>query len=89
MTYTNMDLQSLPRGTDLRVGTDNVERSLQLGYWQAFATLQTIYAIESGSQYPEKVVAAGDETSFDTAITNLKGELTSAIGYFDEIWLMV
>lgn len=89
MTYPNMDLQSLPDVIDLRVGTDPQERALQLSYWQVFAALQGIKFIQDMPQYPETIVNAEKETEFDTAIGNLLGELTSAVGYYNEIWEMV
>jgi hypothetical protein len=42
MTYPNMDLQSLPADIDLRVGTDQAERALQLSYWQIWAGVQAL-----------------------------------------------
>jgi len=89
MTYVNTDLQSLPPVIDLRVGTDPQERTLQLAYWQVFASLQGINDIKVNPQYPETIVNAGKESEFDTAIDNLLAELTSATGYFNEIWDMV
>jgi hypothetical protein len=75
MTYPNMDLQSLPADIDLRVGTDQAERALQLSYWQIWAGVQA--------------VNAGDEAAFDTALTNLLTDLVAAMVHYDEIWAMV
>ncbi len=89
MTYPNMDLQSLPDSIDLRVGTDAVERTLQLSFWQAFAALQGIGAIQAGSQYPETIVQAGEEAAFDTAIDNLVTAFTTVQTQFNAIWALV
>lgn len=90
MTYPRMDLQSLPHWeTDTRVGTDDVERQIQLAYWQFIAMLQAAKAISDGSQYPETVVNAEEETAFDTAVTNLLTDLTAAGVHFDEIFALV
>ena len=89
MTYPNMDLQSLPANIDLRVGTDQAERTLQLSYWQIWAGIQSLNIIEDLGIRPEVVVNAGDEAAFDTALDNLIAELVSATVYYDEIFAMV
>ena len=89
MTYPNMDLQSLPAVIDLRVGTDAVERALQLSYWQMYAALQGVHAIDEGTQYPEQVVNAGEEVAFNAAIVTLKAALVAAGAQFDVIWALV
>ena len=89
MTYPNMDLQSLPSIVELRVGTDQAERALQLSYMQVWAAVQSLNIISEGGLFPEQVVNAGDETDFTTAIDNLIDALVSATTYFDEIWAMI
>lgn len=89
MTYPNMDLQSLPSIVELRVGTDQAERALQLSYMQVWAAVQSLNIINEGGLYPEQVVNAGDEAAFDTALDNLITALVSATTYYDEIWAMV
>jgi hypothetical protein len=89
MAYPNMDLQSLPDGIDLRVGTDQAERALQLSYWQIWAAIQTLHDIDTRNLYPEKVVNAGDESTFDTNITNLVTDLVASMVHFDAIWALV
>lgn len=89
MTYPNMDLQSLPIDIDLRVGTDQAERALQLAYWQIWAGIQALNIIDDLGLRPEQVVNAGDETSFDTALDNLLTDLVNSMVHFDEIWAMV
>ena len=89
MTYPNMDLQSLPDGIDLRVGTDQAERGLQLAYWQIWAGIQGLNNIDDLGIYPEQVVNAGDETAFDTAIGLLVEDLVASMVHFDEIWALV
>jgi hypothetical protein len=83
MTYPNMDLQSLPADIDLRVGTDQAERALQLSYWQVWSGVQALKLIQDLS------VNAGDEAAFDTALTNLLTDLVAAMVHYDEIWAMV
>ncbi len=89
MTYPNMDLQSLPADIDLRVGTDQAERALQLSYWQVWAGIQALKIIQDLGIRPEQVVNAGDEAVFDTALTNLLNDLVAAMVHYDEIWAMV
>ena len=89
MTYPNMDLQSLPDTIDMRVGTDPVERAIQLSYWQLFAALQAVNAIAEGSQYPEKVVDAGEEANFDTQIGLLVTSLSTSLSYYTTIFSYV
>jgi hypothetical protein len=89
MTYPNMDLQSLPANIDLRVGTDQAERTLQLSYWQVWAGIQSLNIIDNLGIRPEVVVNAGDEAAFDTALGNLIAELVAATVYYDEIFAMV
>ena len=89
MTYPNMDLQALPANIDLRVGTDQAERSLQLSYWQIWAGIQALNIIENLGIRPEQVVNAGDEAAFDTALDNLIADLVASMVHFDEIWAMV
>ena len=94
MTYPNMDLQSLPDVIDLRVGTDPVERTLQLSYWQVFAALQGTHWVNANPQLPEKVEQAIDagtvtEAQFNTAISELETALTTAVAKYEEIWKMV
>lgn len=89
MTYPNMDLQSLPNAIDTRVGTDPVERALQLAYWQCFAALQAVDNIINLGQYPELVEDAEETANFDTTIGTLRGELVSAIEDFVTIWSYV
>lgn len=89
MTYPNMDLQGLPIDIDLRVGTDQAERALQLAYWQCWAGIQALNIIDDLGLRPEQVVNAGDETVFDTALDNLLADLVAAMVHFDAIWAMV
>lgn len=89
MTYPNMDLQSLPSLIELRVGTDQAERALQLSYYQVWAGIQALNIIQDGGLYPEQVVNAGDEAAFDTAIGLLITDLVASMVHFDEIWAMV
>jgi len=89
MTYPNMDLQGLPADIDLRVGTDQAERALQLSYWQIWAGIQGLNIIEDLGIRPEQVVNAGDEAIFDTALDALLVDLVAAMVHFDEIWVMV
>jgi hypothetical protein len=89
MAYPNMDLQSLPTSIELRVGTDQAERALQLAYYQVWAGIQALHMIDELNLRPEQVVAAGDESTFDTNITNLVTDLVAAMVHFDAIWLMV
>jgi hypothetical protein len=89
MTYPNMDLQSLPAGIDLRVGTDQAERAIQLAYWQIWAGIQALKIIDTLGIYPEQVVNAGDESSFATSLDNLLLDLVAAMVHFDEIWAYV
>jgi hypothetical protein len=89
MTYPNMDLQSLPTDIDLRVGTDQAERALQLAYWQVWAGIRALAIIKDLGIRPEQVVNAGDESAFDSALTSLIGELNTSMVYFDTIWAMV
>ena len=89
MTYPNMDLQSLPANIDLRVGTDQAERTLQLSYWQVWAGIQSLNIIENLGIRPEVVINAGDEAAFDTALDNLIAALVGATVYYDEIFAMV
>ena len=89
MTYPNMDLQSLPANIDLRVGTDQAERALQLSYWQIWAGIQSLNIIDDLGIRPEVVVNAGDESAFDTALDNLISALVGATVYYDEIFAMV
>jgi hypothetical protein len=89
MTYPNMDLQSLPSIVELRVGTDQAERALQLSYMQVWAAVQSLNIIDEGNLYPEQVVNAEATAAFDTAIGNLVTALVSATTYYDEIWAMV
>ena len=89
MTYPNMDLQSLLHVTDLRVGTDQAERTLQLAAQQLWGGLQSLNYIDDMGLYPEAVVNAGDEASFDTALDNLISDLVAAMVHFNEIWAMV
>lgn len=90
MTYPNVDLQSLPF-TELDVGTDPVERSLQLAYTQCWAALMAIDAIYAGgttAQYPERVVGATEQGNFDTAVAGVRTELSSAIVYYKTIFAL-
>ena len=89
MTYPNMDLQSLPANIDLRVGTDQAERTLQLSYWQVWAGIQSLNIIDDLGIRPEVVINAGDEAAFDTALDNLIAALVGATVYYDEIFAMV
>lgn len=89
MTYPNMDLQSLPANIDLRVGTDQAERTLQLSYWQVWAGIQSLNIIDSLGIRPEVVVNAGDEAAFDTALDSLIDALVAATVLYDEIFAMV
>lgn len=89
MTYVNMDLQSLPQNIDLRVGTDQAERALQLSFWQCWGAVQGLQIIKDLGLYPELVINAGDQAAFDTALDNLITALVGATVYWDEIWAMV
>jgi hypothetical protein len=89
MGYPNMDLQSLPSSIELRVGTDQAERALQLAYYQVWAGIQALNIIDDLGLRPDVVVAAGDESSFDTALDNLLTDLVAAMVHFDEIWSYV
>lgn len=89
MTYANMDLQSLPSVIELRVGTDQAERALQLAYYHVWSAAQALNIIDDGGLIPEQVVNAGDSTAFATALDNVLTELASAIEYFEAIWLMI
>jgi len=89
MTYPNMTLPGLPDVIDLRVGTDQAERSLQLSYWQVFAGMQALQFIIEGGLYPENVVNAELEGDFDTAIALLVGYLSDADAQYKAIWAMV
>jgi hypothetical protein len=89
MGYPNMDLQSLPSSIELRVGTDQAERALQLAYYQVWAGIQALNIIDDLGLRPDVVVAAGDEASFDTALDNLLTDLVAAMVHFDEIWSYV
>jgi len=89
MTFPNMDLQSLPAMIDLRVGTDQAERALQLSFWQVWAAVQSANMIKTMALYPEQVKNAGDEAAFDTAIDNLIAALVAATVEYDAIWAMV
>ena len=73
----------------MRVGSDPVERALQLTHWHVFSALLAVKAINDGSAYPETIVNAGEEANFDIAITNLLTELTSAGTYYTAIWALV
>jgi hypothetical protein len=88
MTFPNFDLQSLPVVLDTRVGTDGVERALQLSYYQIFAALQVINSINTNSMYPEKVTENDLTASFDTIIDNLQTDLTNVFVHYDEIWAL-
>jgi len=89
MTYPNMTLPGLPDVIDLRVGTDQAERSLQLSYWQVFAGMQALQFIKEGGLYPETVVNAGDEGIFDTALNTLITALSAADAQYKAIWAMI
>lgn len=94
MAYPNMDLQSLLRDMDLRVGTDQAERALQLAAMQVWAGIQALHYIDEMNLRPEKVQnAVGDIptalSDFDTAITALITDLVAAMVHFDEIWALV
>lgn len=89
MAFPNMDLQSLPSNIELRVGTDQAERALQLSYYQVWAGIQALNLIDDLNIRPEQVVAAGDEATFDTALGNLITDLVAAMVHYDAIWLMV
>jgi len=90
MAYPNMDLQSLPGwDTDLRVGTDPTERAIQLSYWQIWAGIQSLHAIDEANSYPEQVVNAAGTAAFDTAIAALVVDLVAAMIHFDEIFALV
>ncbi len=89
MTYPNMDLQSLPTSIELRVGTDQAERALQLAYYQVWAGIQALNIIDDQGIIPEQVVNAGDETAFATALDNLLTDLVASMVHFDAIWAMV
>jgi hypothetical protein len=89
MTYPNMDLQSLSRAVELRVGTDQAERTLQLAFMQCWGGIQALNIIDDLGIRPEAVVNAGDEAIFDTALDNLITDLVAAMVHFNEIWAMV
>jgi hypothetical protein len=89
MAFPNMDLQSLPAIIDLRVGTDQAERALQLSYWQVWAAVQSLNFIKTSELYPEQVKNAGDEASFDTALDTLITALVAAVVEYDAIWAML
>jgi hypothetical protein len=89
MTYPNMDLQSLPSLIELRVGTDQAERALQLSFYQVWAGIQALHIIKEGGLYPEQVVNASEESNFDTAIDALITDLVASMVHFNEIWAMV
>lgn len=89
MAYPNMDLQSLPANIELRVGTDQAERALQLAYYQIWAGIQALNYIDTMNLYPEQVVNSDNESSFDTAIGNLVTDLVASMVHFAEIWAMV
>ena len=89
MTYPNMDLQGLPADIDLRVGTDQAERALQLSYWHTWSGIQALNIISELGIRPEQVVNAGDEAIFDTALTNLITDLVAAMVHYDAIWAMI
>lgn len=87
MTYPNVDLQSLPFH-ELEVGTDPVERAIQLAYAQCWAALLSIDAIYNGgttAQYPERVVGSTEQGNFDTAVAGVRTELSSAVAYYKTI----
>ena len=86
MTYPNVDLQSLPF-LELDVGTDPVERAIQLAFSQCWAALLSIDAIYNGgttAQYPERV-STEEESAFDTAVAGVRTELGSAVAYYKTI----
>jgi hypothetical protein len=89
MTYPNMDLQSLPATIELRVGTDQAERALQLSYYQIWAGVQALNIIDEQGIRPEAVINAGEEANFDTSLDNLISDLVAAMVHFDEIWSYV
>ena len=89
MTYPNMDLQSLPATIELRVGTDQAERALQLSYYQIWAGIQALNIIDEQGIRPEAVINAGEEANFDTSLDSLISALVGALVYFDEIWSYV
>lgn len=85
MTYPNMDLQSLPMDIDLRVGTDQAERAIQLSYWQIWAGIQALKIIDDLGIYPERVVNGGDEVAFASALDSLIAALVAAMVYYNTI----
>jgi len=89
MTYPNMTLPGLPDVIDLRIGTDQAERALQLSYWQVFAGMQALQSIKEDGLYPETVVNAGEEAAFDTALAALIAALSAADAQYKAIWAMV
>lgn len=89
MTYVNMDLQSLPANIELRVGTDQAERAIQLAYYQIWAGIQGLNYLNEMVLRPEQVVNAGDEAAFDTALDNLIADLVASMVHFGEIFAMV
>jgi len=89
MTFPNMDLQSLPTTIELRVGTDQAERALQLSYYQVWSALQALNIIDQQGLYPEQVVNAGDESSFDSAMSTLLAALVAALVQYDAMWAML
>lgn len=86
MTYPNMDLQSLPRNMDLRVGTDPAERMLQLAYYQWFAGLQAVQGLIDGGQFPQRIIDGGDQAGFTTALGLLRDDMVAAGVHFTTIW---
>ena len=86
MTFPNIDLQSLPSDMELRVGTDQAERALQLAYYQVFAAIQALNYIDTEGLYPEKVVNSSNEGSFDTAIGLLVADLVASVTHFQTIF---
>jgi len=88
MTFPNIDLQSLPSDMELRVGTDQAERALQLAYYQVFAAIQALNYIDTEGLYPEKVVNSSNEGSFDTAIGLLVADLVASMTHFQAIFAM-
>ena len=88
MTFPNIDLQSLPGDMELRVGTDQAERALQLAYYQVFAAIQALNGIDVDGLYPEKVVNSSNESAFDTAIGLLVVDLVASMTHFQAIFAM-
>jgi hypothetical protein len=80
MTYPNVDLQSLPF-LELEVGTDPVERALQLSHaqvWAALLAIDNIYNGGSTAQYPERIVGSTEQTNFDTYVDAIRTALVTA-----------